>query len=78
MPGWKFKDWAAAQKFKYDLVVVNNDTDTEIGVQRKIELLSGLKSHKEATRIRAFVAINASCEDAKIPNPHQSERGLDC
>ncbi len=40
VPGWKFKDWAAGQKFKYDLVIVNNDTDSEIGLQRKIEPLS--------------------------------------
>jgi len=40
VPGWKFKDWEAGQKFKYDLVIVNSDTDPDVGTQRKIELLS--------------------------------------
>lgn len=41
VPGWKFKNWAAGQKFKYDLVIVNNDADPGVGTQRIIELLSG-------------------------------------
>jgi len=38
--GWKFKNWAEGQKFKYDLVIVDNQTDPEIGTQRKLEPLS--------------------------------------
>jgi branched-chain amino acid transport system substrate-binding protein len=40
LPGSKFKNWAAGQKFKYDLVIVNNQTDTTIGTQRQLEPLS--------------------------------------
>ena len=40
IPGWKFKNWPAGRKFKYDLVIVDNQTDTEIGVQRKLEPIS--------------------------------------
>jgi branched-chain amino acid transport system substrate-binding protein len=39
VPGWKFKHWEAGQKFRYDLVIVNNETDPAIGVQRKLEPL---------------------------------------
>jgi branched-chain amino acid transport system substrate-binding protein len=39
VPGWKFKHWEAGKKFKYDLVIVNNQTDPSIGVQRKLEPL---------------------------------------
>jgi branched-chain amino acid transport system substrate-binding protein len=40
IPGWKFKNWAAGQKFKYDLVIVDNQTDPAIGTQRKLEALT--------------------------------------
>jgi branched-chain amino acid transport system substrate-binding protein len=39
VPGWKFKRWAAGQKFQDDLVIVNNAGDDLIGVQRKLEAL---------------------------------------
>ena len=37
VPGYKFDKWLAGQKFKYDLVIVNNAGDDTIGVQRKLE-----------------------------------------
>ena len=37
IPGFKFDKWLAGQKFKYDLVIVNNAGDDIIGVQRKLE-----------------------------------------
>jgi branched-chain amino acid transport system substrate-binding protein len=40
IPGYKFDKWLAGQKFKYDLVIVNNANDEMIGVQRKLEPLS--------------------------------------
>jgi branched-chain amino acid transport system substrate-binding protein len=40
IPGYKFDKWLAGQKFKYDLVIVNNNNDEMIGVQRKLEPLS--------------------------------------
>lgn len=40
IPGWKFKNWAAGQKFKYDLVIVDNQTDPGIGTQHKLEALT--------------------------------------
>ncbi len=39
IPGSKFKQWAAGQKFRNDLVIVNNDTDKSIGTQWKMEPL---------------------------------------
>jgi branched-chain amino acid transport system substrate-binding protein len=39
IPGYKFDKWLAGQKFKYDLVIVNNAEDDMIGVQRKLEPL---------------------------------------
>jgi branched-chain amino acid transport system substrate-binding protein len=39
LPGWRFKDWAEGQKFKYDLMIVNNDTDPSIATQQKLTLL---------------------------------------
>lgn len=39
IPGYKFDKWLAGQKFKYDLVIVNNAGDEMIGVQRKMEPL---------------------------------------
>lgn len=39
IPGYKFDKWLAGQKFKYDLVIVNNAEDDMIGVQRKLEAL---------------------------------------
>jgi branched-chain amino acid transport system substrate-binding protein len=39
IPGAQFKSWAEGQKFKNDLVIVNNDNDDTIGVQRKLEVL---------------------------------------
>jgi branched-chain amino acid transport system substrate-binding protein len=39
VPGYKFDKWLAGQKFKYDLVIVNNAGDDMIGVQRKLEAL---------------------------------------
>jgi branched-chain amino acid transport system substrate-binding protein len=39
IPGYKFDKWLAGQKFKYDLVIVNNAEDDLIGVQRKLEPL---------------------------------------
>jgi branched-chain amino acid transport system substrate-binding protein len=39
VPGYKFDKWLAGQKFKYDLVIVNNADDDMIGVQRKMEAL---------------------------------------
>lgn len=40
IPGYKFDKWLAGQKFKYDLVIVNNANDEMIGVQRQLEPLS--------------------------------------
>ncbi len=37
--GSRFKHWAAGQKFKYDLMIVNNDTNPSIETQRKLEPL---------------------------------------
>lgn len=39
IPGYRFDKWLAGQKFKYDLVIVNNAEDDLIGVQRKLEPL---------------------------------------
>jgi branched-chain amino acid transport system substrate-binding protein len=39
VPGWKFKEWIAGQKFKNDLVIVNNATEESIGTQRELEPL---------------------------------------
>ena len=40
VPGWKFKRWAAGQKFMNDLVIVSNETAPTIGLQRKLEPLT--------------------------------------
>src|SRR5258708_23408669 len=40
VPGWRLKNWAAGQKFKYDLMIVNNDTDPSIGTQHKLTPLA--------------------------------------
>jgi branched-chain amino acid transport system substrate-binding protein len=39
IPGAKFKGWAEGQKFKNDLVIVNNESNDSIGVQRRLEAL---------------------------------------
>ena len=39
VPGYKFDKWLAGQKFKYDLVIVDNANDEMISVQRKLEEL---------------------------------------
>jgi branched-chain amino acid transport system substrate-binding protein len=46
LPGWRFKDWAEGQKFKYDLMIVNNDTDPSIATQQKLTLLPEGKAGK--------------------------------
>jgi branched-chain amino acid transport system substrate-binding protein len=50
VPGWRFKHWVAGQKFKYDLMIVNNDTDPSIGVQHKLEELPEAKVNKSTAR----------------------------
>jgi branched-chain amino acid transport system substrate-binding protein len=40
LPGWRFKNWAEGQKFKYDLMIVNNDTDKSIETQQKLMALN--------------------------------------
>jgi branched-chain amino acid transport system substrate-binding protein len=39
VPGYKFTHWIAGQKFKNDLVIVNNATDASIETQWKLEAL---------------------------------------
>jgi branched-chain amino acid transport system substrate-binding protein len=39
VPGYKFTHWTSAQKFKNDLVIVNNATEPSIGTQWKMEEL---------------------------------------
>jgi branched-chain amino acid transport system substrate-binding protein len=39
VPGSKFKQWIAAQRFKNELVIVSNDTEPTIAAQREMEAL---------------------------------------
>ena len=39
VPGYKFTHWTTAQKFKNDLVIVDNTNDPSIGTQWKLEAL---------------------------------------
>jgi hypothetical protein len=48
VPGWRFKNWDEGQKFKYDLMIVNNDTDPSIGTQQKLMPLPEAKAGKSA------------------------------
>ncbi|MBZ5665046.1 MAG: ABC transporter substrate-binding protein [Acidobacteriia bacterium] len=48
VPGWRLKGWAEGQKFKYDLMIVNNDTDPSIGTQQKLIPLPEIKAEKSA------------------------------
>jgi branched-chain amino acid transport system substrate-binding protein len=48
LPGWKFKQWAAGQKFKYDLMIVNNDTDPSIGTQEKLMSLPEARAERKS------------------------------
>jgi branched-chain amino acid transport system substrate-binding protein len=39
VPGYKFKQWIAGQKFQNDLVIVSNSTEPSIATQRELEAL---------------------------------------
>jgi hypothetical protein len=39
VPGYKFTHWIAGQKFKNDLMIVNNASDASIETQWKLEPL---------------------------------------
>jgi len=39
VPGYKFTRWIAGQKFKNDLMIVNNASDASIETQWKLEPL---------------------------------------
>src|SRR5262249_35107226 len=40
LPGREFKKWAHGREFKYDLVIVSNESQPEIGLQAKLKALS--------------------------------------
>jgi branched-chain amino acid transport system substrate-binding protein len=48
VPGRRFKHWEEGQKFKYDLMIVNNDTDPSIGTQQKLMPLPEAQAEKSA------------------------------
>jgi hypothetical protein len=51
VPGWRFKHWEEGKKFKYDLMIVNNDTDPSIGTQQKLMPLPEVKAEKPTAQI---------------------------
>jgi branched-chain amino acid transport system substrate-binding protein len=58
VPGWRFKNWDEGQKFKYDLMIVNNDTDPSIGTQQKLMPLSETKTEKSKAGNRALELLS--------------------